>query len=261
MNIYEKIVDCFELTEGDNVWISSELIKLVLILQDKNITFEGNELINAFQKKIGVTGTILIPTFSFEFSNKGFYDIKKTIGVTGALGNIALKRDDFNRTNHPMHSFAVWGNDQKILTSMMNKNSFGFDSPFGYCIKKKVKQIIIGADYNRAFTFIHYAEVSCNVPYRYQKSFTGEYVNKNGSTELRTYDYMVRNLDISPTEQFNRIGKVLEKECISKKINVLGIDCYLLDLAKSFPIICKDIIENKCANLYDFNISRNIIFM
>lgn len=260
MNEYEKIASQFKLKKGDRIWISSELIKMVFIMKKKQVKFDGNELINAFQKAVGEEGTIIIPTFSFDFSNKKYYDIRNTRGITGALGNIALQRDDFKRTKHPMHSFAVWGNDQDFLISMENRNSFGINSPFGYCIGSRVKQIILGTDYIHAITFIHYAEVTCNVPYRFTKSFTGEYVTECGKVEVRTYDYAARKLEIEPEEKFNRMGAILEAEGAAKKIDIDSLECYLVDLAKSYPLICKDIIENKCANIYDFNIPREEVF-
>lgn len=260
MNEYEKLVSYFDLKKGDSIWLSSELIKLVLTLKKKQIKFDGNKLINAFQDAVGEEGTILIPTFCFDFSNKKHYDILNTKGTTGALGNLALQREDFKRTKHPMHSFMVWGKDKELLTSMENKNSFGLDSPFGYCIRNHVRQVVLGTDYIHAVTFIHYAEVTCNVPYRFAKSFTGEYVNENGETEIRTYDYAARKLEIEPEETFNKMGKILEIEGVSKKLDVDGLECYLVDLARSYPIICKDIIENKCRNIYDFNIPREEIF-
>lgn len=260
MNEYENIVSQFDLKKGDSIWLSSELIKLVLSLKKKQIKFDGNELINAFQNAVGEEGTILIPTFSFDFSNKKHYDILSTKGNTGALGNLALQRKDFKRTRHPMHSFVVWGKDKELLTSMDNKNSFGSDSPFGYCIGNHVKQVVLGTDYIHAVTFIHYAEASCSVPYRFIKSFTGEYVTETGETEIRTYDYPARKLEIQPEEVFNKMGKVLEAEGASRRIDIDGLECYLVDLATSYPIICKDIIENKCRNIYDFNIPRDEIF-
>lgn len=78
MDIYSKIISCFDLKRGDCIWLSSELIKLVLLLKRNNITFDGNALIETFQKAVGQEGTILIPNFSFEFSNHKFYDIRKT---------------------------------------------------------------------------------------------------------------------------------------------------------------------------------------
>lgn len=256
MNAYDEIVNYLDLKKGDSIWVSSELIKFVLKFKKKKISFDGNALIDSFQKAVGEDGTIIIPTFSFEFSNNKYYDILNTKGTTGILGNLSMQRLDFTRTQHPMHSFTVWGKDKDVLASMNNLNSFGIDSPFGYCLNKHVRQIILGTDYVHAMTFIHYAEVTCNVPYRFAKSFTGEYVDKEGRSEIRTYDYAARKLEIQPEERFNRMGIILEEKGISKKINIDGVECYTIDLARSYPIICKDILENNCGNIYDFNIPR-----
>lgn len=257
---YESIVKQLHIKKGDRIWISSELIKLVLLFRRSNMKFDGSALIDEFQKAVGTKGTILLPTFSFEFSNKGKYDILHTKGTTGALGNIALGRKDFIRTKHPMHSFAVWGKDKEMLSMMTNKHSFGLDSPFGYCLGSHVRQVIIGTDYVHAMTFVHYAETVCNVPYRFPKSFKGTYVDANGIGEERTYDYAARKLELSPKENFNKIGEILEARGVSKKLCIDSIECYNIDLASSFPIICHDIINNQCKNLYDFDINRELIF-
>jgi len=260
MSVYSDIVEGFGLLKGDRIWLSSEIIKLAILFKKKGLKFDGNKLIYAFQEKIGKNGTILIPTFSFVFSSHQYYDILHTKGTTGALGNLALEREDFIRTEHPMHSFEIWGKDAEELASMHNKHSFGMDSPFGYCLGKHVKQVILGTDYVHAVTFIHYAEAICNVPYRFPKSFTGTYVNRNGAEELRTYDYAARKLEMEPVEQFNRMGKILENLGISVRHNIFDLECYTIDLAQSFPEICKDIIYNQCANLYDFKVPRELIF-
>ncbi len=258
--VYQELIDNFELKKGDKIWLSSELIQLVLKFKANNIKFDGSLLLDAFQQAIGEEGTLLLPTFTFEFSNKKYYDINNTKGATGALGNIALQRKDFKRTQHPMHSFAVWGKDQEKLISMTNRHAFGMDSPFGYCVGAHVKQIILGTDYVHAMTFIHYAEAVCNVPYRFSKNFTGTYVDISGQAEERTYDYAARKMEIEPEERFNRIGKILEEQGISQKIDIDQLPCYSIDLAKSFPVICNDIINNNCANIYDFHIPREQIF-
>lgn len=260
MTEYAEIVSRFGLKKGESIWVSSELIRLMLFFKKKGIDFDGNELIDAFQEAVGEEGTIIIPTFSFEFSNNKFYDIRNTKGTTGVLGNIAQQRTDFKRTQHPMHSFMVWGKDKDWLVSMQNKNSFGVDSPFGYCLSNRVKQVILGTDYVHAMTFVHYAEYTCNVPYRFAKLFTGTYITEAGDVEERTYDYAARRLEIEPRETFNKMGLILEENCVSKKIDVMGLECYYIDLASSYPLICKDILDNQCASIYDFNIDRKDIF-
>ena len=138
---YMNLVEQLQINKGDNIWLSSALIKMVLQFKKSGIKFDGSALIDVFQEAVGLDGTIMLPTFSFEFSKKRKYDVLNTKGMTGALGNIALGRKDFSRTRHPMHSFAVWGKDKDILVGMENKHSFGVDSPFGYCIGNHVKQV------------------------------------------------------------------------------------------------------------------------
>ena len=257
---YDSFTEQLHINKGDRIWLSSELIKLIFRFKKEGIRFDGSALIDSFQSAVGPEGTLILPTFSFDFSNKGFYDIVNTKGTTGALGNIALERPDFGRTGHPMHSFAVWGRDKDELMDMTNKNSFGMDSPFGYCVGRHVRQIIVGTDYVHAMTFIHYAEVVCNVPYRFAKSFTGRYVSADGIEEERTYDYAARKLEIRPEETFNTMGRILEEKGISHRLDIDGIECYDIDLASSFPVICDDIINNQCRSIYDFNIDRDEIF-
>lgn len=257
---YQSLVNSLDLKKGDSIWLSSELIRLILLFRKEGINFDGSLLLDSFQSVIGEEGTLILPVFSFEFSNRGKYDVMNTKGITGVLGNIALKRSDFSRTQHPMHSFMVWGKDREELVGMTNKNSFGLDSPFGYCVRRHVRQIILGTDYIHAMTFIHYAETICNVPYRFLKKFTGLYVDRDGHEEKRTYDYFARKLDIEPQEKFNRIGVILEEKGISRKLCFHGLECYDIDLAASLPILCDDIINNECKNMYDFNVERKIVF-
>ena len=258
---YSQIVEQFNLKKGDRVWLSSDIIGFALIFRKNKERFDPNALIDEFIKIIGKEGTLLIPTFNFDFSNHGYYDYKKSKGTTGTLGNVALAREDFTRTLHPLHSFAVWGADKDYLCSMTNNNSFGTDSPFGYCIQRHVKQVILGTDYVHALTFMHYAESTCNAPYRYMKTFKGEYTDGDGVTEQREYIYPVRRLEIRPEECSNKIGAVFEEKGLSVKTTLEGIDSYCFDLASVYNVICDDIINNQCRNIYNFNIDREEIFI
>lgn len=260
VNVYVELVNSLDVKKGDKIWLSSELIQLVFVCRKIGVQFDTSDLLNQFQNSIGEEGTLMLPTFCFEFSNCGYYDYLHSKGTTGVLGNVALDRTDFRRTRHPMHSFAVWGKDQDLLCDMENKHAFGTDSPFEYCRKNNVKQIMLGTDYVHAMTFVHYAETRCNVPYRFTKSFTGMYVTQDGIEEERTYDYAARDLNIQTTEQFNRIGQVLESEGIAQVREYNGYQSHIVNLGDSYDVICDDIFHNQCRNIYDFDISREEIF-
>lgn len=260
MRIFEELIDCLEIERGDRIWLSSEIVKLALLCRKTGVEFDASALLDCFQSAIGEDGTLLLPTFTFVFSNTGRYDYTRSRGVTGTLGNAALQRGDFVRTQHPMHSFAVWGKDREKLCGMKNKHAFGTDSPFAYCRENNVKQIMLGTDYVHAMTFVHYVETMCAVPYRFAKSFTGIYVTRNGVQEERTYDYAARRLDVGTTEQFNRIGAILEERGIAQVKDYRGITSYILSLGDSYNVISEDILHNQCRNIYDFSIPREQLF-
>ena len=260
MRFYKELIECLEIKQGDRIWLSSEIIKLVLLCRKLKVEFDASKLLDCFQSAVGEEGTLLLPTFSFVFSNAGKYDYTHSKGTTGILGNIALKRNDFVRTKHPMHSFAVWGKDQEKLCMMENKHSFGMDSPFAYCKDNNVKQVMLGTDYVHAMTFIHYVETACAVPYRFAKSFTGIYVDCDGTETERTYDYEARRLDVGTTERFNRIGEILEEKDIAQVKDYCGVVSRVVLLGDSYDLICEDILYNQCRNIYDFEVSREKLF-
>ena len=260
MEIYRELIESLGIKKGDKVWLSSELLKLVLICKKIKIEFNASKLLDYFQEAVGKDGTLLLPTFCFEFSNNKRYDYVYSKGITGALGNVALARKDFVRTQHPMHSFAVWGKDQELLCAMNNKHAFGIDSPFEYCRVNNVKQIMLGTDYVHAMTFVHYAENMCGVPYRFAKRFTGIYVTRGGKEEERSYDYAARRLDVGTIEKFNRIGLILEEKGIAESSNYKGYISHIVHLGDSYHIICNDILHNQCRNIYDFGVPREELF-
>ena len=63
------------------------------------------------------------------------------MSLSGSLGNFALKRKDFSRTQNPIYSFAVTEKDKDLICSLEHKSCFGLDSPFGYLIKSNGKFI------------------------------------------------------------------------------------------------------------------------
>ncbi|MBQ9590342.1 MAG: AAC(3) family N-acetyltransferase [Butyrivibrio sp.] len=250
----------FEIKKGDIINLSSDILALAYIAKNKEGTFDANNILDSFIDCIGSEGTLLVPTFNFDFSNKGFYDYKNTKCTTGALGNIALERSDFKRTWNPMHSYAIWGKYKDELCSIQNLNSFGQDSPFAWMYKNNAIQILLGTDYQRGMTFVHYVETKEKVPYRFHKEFTGTYVKADGTSSTITIEYPAKYLEYGSVEKFNRIGQILEKNGVSHQYVINGIQCYKMNLADCYPFIQNDILYNQCRNLFDFKIEREKIW-
>lgn len=167
------------------------------------------------------------------------------------MSQVALERDDFKRTNHPIYSFAVWGKDQEYLCSLNNRSAFGEDSPFAFFRDNHVKNIIINVNFANSFTFVHFVEEEFLkfVPYRYMKNFRSNYIDEEGICSKRVYSMCVRSYWYDVVEEVD----FFEDEFIEKKaqenVYINGLKFAIIDLAKAYPIIKKDILENRSRKL------------
>tara|TARA_B110000196_G_scaffold318474_1_gene333969 strand:+ start:1734 stop:2504 length:771 start_codon:yes stop_codon:yes gene_type:complete len=236
-----------DIKKGDNVLVSSNLLNILIRKKKYSIKFNPNDIIDDLISVIGNTGTILIPTYNWDFC-KGFgFDYKKTLSKSGSLGNYALKRDDFSRTKNPIYSFAVYGKKRKYLSKLKNKNCFSMNSPFGFLIKNNGKNLFIDIKniYYFAFTFLHVVEQVVGVNYRFLKTFTGKYRHCNEKSDNAKFTMYARKLHLKT----RIINPIIKKKLISKnayrekKLNNINIKTVKMDLAYK---ILKDDIKNEC---------------
>jgi aminoglycoside 3-N-acetyltransferase len=241
---YEDIPRSLDLHKGDILLVSSDITHLSWISHKHNQPFDPNRFISALQDVLTPKGTLLFPTFNWGFCRGQAFDLRQTTSETGALSKAALQRSDFVRTQHPIYSFAAWGQHAQELQRMNNISSFGADSPFAFLHRSQAKNLLIGVDYQDSFTFVHYVEELEKVPYRFQKPFTAAYVDLDGKTSQRTYSMFVRNHELGLENAINPIGKVMEKKGISKVMDINGIPFILVQLGGAFDEIQQDIREN-----------------
>lgn len=233
-------------SKGELVLIHSDIKKTCWLLRedfedDKSII---NFIIDTFINTLGEEGTLLIPTFNWDFCEGKPFDYKNSPAKTGALPTEALKRKDFKRTKHPIYSFAVNGKLQEEFLACENVSAFGMDSPFGLLWKYDGKIILWDVDYQNSFTFVHFVEQVYNVDYRYEKLFTAPYIDENGIEELRTYSMFVRDLEKGVLTHVNPIGKILEDESISEVKDFYGIKIRVMSAKKSFERISLELKRN-----------------
>lgn len=235
----------FGLEKGDSVWLSSDAKTLLYSSLENGGTGDLNELIDGITDVIGPGGTLLIPTFNWDFCNGKTFDIRKTPCKTGIIGKVALKRDDFKRTRHPLYSFAVWGKDKEELCGMDNKSSFGADSPFTYCRDHNTKNVFIDVECQHSFTFVHYVEEQAGVPYRYLKDFTAGYIDYDGAESLRTYSMNVRDLSMDVFITIYPLEEDFIRAGASKRYSVNEIPMKTIEMGKTYDIIYDDVVNNK----------------
>ena len=232
--------------EGDIVLLHSDVKKTCWLLREEFSSYEDivNFIIDSFLKAIGEKGTLVIPTFNWDFCRGRTFDYRNSPAQTGILPQIALKRVDFKRTRHPIYSFVVKGKLTETFLSCDNVSSFGMDSPFGLLWKLNGKIVLWDVNYQRGFTFAHFVEQIKNVSYRYEKVFIAPYIDENGKEELKTYSMFVRNLEKGVITHLEPIGKILEDEGISKVNDFYGLKVRVLNSKEAFERISLELDRN-----------------
>lgn len=247
-----KIPSLLGLKKGDVVQISSDITDLWKVTKKNEGKFDLNAFIDEILAIIGPEGTLLIPTFNWDFCKGKCFDYKKTPSQTGFLGSIALRRKDFKRTHHALYSFAVAGKDADLLFSIDNKDSFGPDSPFAYLERVDAVNITIGIPTGKSFTLVHYIEEKVGIPYRYIKDFTAEYIDENGVKTTRTYSMNVRDLDMDVVMLHEAHDQLLEERQAIEKKDINGVRFEIGRLSKMLPPFEEDVKYNHSLHICNY---------
>lgn len=245
MDIYQGLIEACGIQRGDTIDLISDLSHIVLKFQENGETFDPNQFIDALCEAVGKEGTVLIRTFSWDFCHGRGWDYRKSRSQVGALGNFALKRNDFKRTRHPIYSWMVWGKMQGTFCRLDNRESFSEDSVFAWEYKNPSHMIILGDPNTTGITIYHYVEEHVGVPYRYIKNFEDIYVDENGQKEKRTYSMYVRSYELEVSEtHVSPYFPVLKEIGALEENYFLGIRATNIDIPKACQVFEKDIREN-----------------
>lgn len=153
---YGKLIHTVPIKKGATVDVVSDLFNIQKRCWEIGRKFDANRLIDAICESVGEEGTVLIRMFSWDFCHGKGYDARRTLSQVGALGNIALKREDFRRTKHPMYSWMVWGKYKDYLCDLDYIDSFGKESVFAWeASNADAQQIVIGSPSTNGVTIFH----------------------------------------------------------------------------------------------------------
>ena len=154
------------------------------------------------------TRTLCVPTFTFSFCNGQDYDVTNSKCKMGAFNEYFRKRSDTVRSIDPLMSIALFGKDSDLINNT-GKNSVGKDSTFDLLHgKNNVRFLFLGTSPGACMTYTHYVEAMLNVPYRYNRQFTGAITDNKGNTYEDTYTLFVRYQGVIPATD-NRLQKYL----------------------------------------------------
>jgi aminoglycoside 3-N-acetyltransferase len=212
--------------------------------------------------------TIIFPTYTFSFCNGEDFDINSSKTTMGQLNEYVRKMPNTIRSLDPLMSNVLLGEHSEFVNNI-GKNSVGLNSTFDllHKTKLKVKFLFLGPKIGDCFTYMHYIESEQNVPYRYNKDFTGKIINGN-SNYTDTYSLFVRyNNVFANCGSYIYENMMIEKNIAQKEkfansfLTIVesqeAYNAYLYFLKISPNFYIKDIFDiNKCDT--SFNVSKMV---
>lgn len=166
-------------------------------------------VIDALLAALGADGTLIMPTFNFDFCGGATFDVRETPSKMGVLTELVRTDPASRRIGHPIYSFAVLGRRAEECAAIENVSSYGADSLFGRLRDWNGKIMVIGLAYNDSMTFFHHVEEMEGCAYRYMKTFVGPYVDASGHVGERTATMFVRDMDRGVETMVDPMGELL----------------------------------------------------
>jgi len=135
----KKILSQSGIKKGDTLMLHGNAgVSASIISNKKNkLDIIFNEIIDY----LGNKGTILIPTFTYNFCDNKNFNIKKTKSQLGLFSETFRLKKNIKRTSHPIFSFAIYGNKSDYYLNASIKTCFIINLSFekiiaSYAVKR-----------------------------------------------------------------------------------------------------------------------------
>ncbi len=247
--LYLDYLKQLPIKEGEAIYIISNMSPVIYIEKKAGRTFDLVEFINELKNIFNKNNTIIIPTFNWDFCKGLPFDYNNSKSQAGILGDYALKDKDFQRTKHPIYSYAVYGKDKEKLVANDYIDSFGDESVFHYLYYNNAAQIGIGTNTYTAHHFIEEHFFKDIIPYRYIKMFKSEYIDEFGQSSIKEYSMFVRKLELNTTVKTEPFRQELIDKGIVKVEYINNIPFYFTHVEDYCNYAKNDIANNKSRKL------------
>jgi aminopeptidase-like protein/aminoglycoside N3'-acetyltransferase len=214
MLTFEKLVQEFcelGMTKGD-----------VLFIHSSYKSFGGVEggpqtVIDALLDVIGADGTLIMPTFNYDFLKGAAWDFRNTPSQMGVLTELVRLDPRAKRMHHAIYSMSAIGKHAGELAAHRSNDCFGETTIFKKFRDWDAKILILGLPYSKSITFLHHCEQAAGVDYRFLKEFKGAAIDEQGKLHEEAYTMFVRNVDMGVVLDFEPIGALLDSQVVTRQ--------------------------------------------
>jgi aminoglycoside 3-N-acetyltransferase len=207
----EELKETFKrlgIKSSDCVLLHSDTTKIFYKYKKKNKNFTYNFFLETILDFF-FDGTLLLPTFNFEFCEKAIYDFNNTPSKMGVLSELFRSNNKKLRTSHPVYSFSVFGKLAKKFLTCDNFEAFSDKSPFGKLIENNAKIAIWNLEGQKSMTYYHFIERENKVDYRFDKVFEGIYKNSKNISVKKKFSIFVRDIENNIVTDVNGMENIL----------------------------------------------------
>lgn len=205
------------LKKGDIVFSHSNIGYLGIPQGGCNVENAFNTILHAFLDVIGPEGTLIVPTYTYSFSQNKPFNPDQTPSDCGVFTEMLRKYPNVFRSEDPNVSVAALGKRAVEMTRDAPQNTYGDNSFFHRFYK--AKGIICNINFDAGSNFVHYVERVLQVPYRFDKTFNG-ILQKNGEEIKASSTIWVRYLVPGTHPQFEKYNKLAVEKNLFKVANV-----------------------------------------
>ncbi len=238
--LQSKIVDALRgvgLQSGDTVLVHNDTSRLMKLAGSEWWEDAFSLLHSSFETVLDQAGTLVVPTFNYEFCRGKPYDHVRTPSQVGLFTNYIRRDARAIRSLNPIFSFAAIGSKAIALCENVSHSSFGADSVFDRLYHLNAKLVFFDTSIESC-TFIHYVEQALNVEYRFLKYFTGE-IRLDGQRYIDTFDFFVRYQNKGIKTVMTPLAEWLQRLGLLQQVDVDGIRI-LQVAAKDFEHIARE---------------------
>lgn len=229
-NIITRVVTMYTKSEFINALINSGISKGDIIMVHVGMSSFGaipdgvhsqeqlsQFVLESLSDVIGENGTLIVPAFSYSLGKGEIFNAGTTpCPLVGEFCEFFRKQPNVCRSNDPFLSVCGIGPKAKLLTENISNTSYGENSFFDKFTKAGGKIVCLGVGLRYA-TIRHYYEEMANVPFRYQKFFSGHIIKKNIKTKCCWY-YSVSPRCNNTYPLGIKLEKIVEQSGLMKKI-------------------------------------------
>jgi aminoglycoside 3-N-acetyltransferase len=203
--------------DGDVVMLHSTVFTLGLIEDGLLGLYE------ALQNRLGVSGTLIVPTFTYSFRRQQIFDVRNTpVGAEiGAFAEFVRKLPGVIRSADPLFSMSAVGPQAEKLMTRTSHECFGQGSIYEKLFDVNALFIALGITYSTGITAFMHLECLANVDYRCKMRFDGMSIGYDGIEYPDWALHFARNEARYPFSCTNRdpLGYRMEQVGISKAMD------------------------------------------